>query len=54
MKIIKINTIKHKICNNCNLKESCGDTRGLCMILNYSQIASVIIMLGYFLLTMDL
>jgi len=54
MKIITINSVKNKICEKCKLKASCGDLPGLCMAVNYAQIALVIFMLLYFLVTMEL
>lgn len=49
----KVST-KKKICASCMFKDTCGDLPGFCMLLPYGLIASVIIMLSYFLLTMDL
>ena len=46
--------MKKKACDKCKLKETCGDLPGLCMLVPYTLIISVIIMLFYFLLTMDL
>lgn len=54
MKLITRTAIKKKVCANCKLKETCGDLPGFCMLLPYALIASVIIMLSYFLVTMDL
>ncbi len=55
MKIIaKTSSIKEKICANCMLKTTCGDVRGLCMLLHYGVIASIVVVLLYLLLTMNL
>ena len=54
MKVIAIKSIKEKACNSCKLKSTCGDLRGLCMLVPYAQIVTVVVMLGYFLVTMDL
>lgn len=54
MKKIATKTIKQKVCNSCKLKKTCGDLPGLCMLLSYAQIVTVVIMLSYFLITMDL
>ena len=54
MKLIVKNVVKEKICGSCGLKETCGDTPGLCMMASYAQIASVVVMLSYFLVTMNL
>lgn len=54
MKVKTISSVKNKICSKCKLKQSCGDVPGLCMALNYGVITSVMIMLTYFLVTMDL
>lgn len=48
------NAIRHKVCNSCALENTCGDLPGICMLVNYAQLASVVVMLTYFLLTMDL
>lgn len=53
-KIIKTSTVKEKVCETCMFKKTCGDLPGLCMLLHYGLIALVIIVLGYFLMTMDL
>lgn len=53
MKLFKKN-IKKKACDNCKLKETCGDLPGLCMFVPYALIISVIVMLSYFLVIMDL
>ena len=55
MKITKkVSTVKEKICDNCTFKKSCGDLPGFCILLHYGLIALVIIMLSYFLATMNL
>ena len=50
----KTSTMKKKICASCTFKGTCGDLPGFCMLLPYGLIALVIIMLTYFLVTMDL
>ena len=54
MKLIVKNVVKEKLCGSCGLKETCGDTPGLCMMASYAQIATVVVMLSYFLVTMNL
>ena len=53
-KTTKASTFKEKICAHCMLKETCGDLPGLCMLLYYALIASVIVGLSYLLITMKL
>lgn len=50
----KASTVKEKICDNCMFKQSCGDLPGFCILLHYGGIALVVIMLTYFLLTMNI
>ena len=47
-------TIKEKICNNCKLKKSCGDLPHFCILIYYGLIVLVVVMLSYFLITMNL
>ena len=55
MKIIKtVTNVKQKTCESCKLKKSCGDLPGFCMMPYYGLIASVVIMLTYFLVNMSL
>ena len=54
MKITTKTSMKKKICAGCMLKGTCGDLPGFCMLVPYGLIALVIIMLTYFLVTMDL
>ncbi|NOQ89012.1 MAG: hypothetical protein GQ550_08820 [Gammaproteobacteria bacterium] len=50
----KILTTKEKICDKCPVKTSCGDLPGFCMLLYYALIASLVVVLLYFLITMSL
>ena len=52
-KIIKATT-KEKICKRCALKNKCGDLPGFCVLIFYVPIALIVVMLIYFLMTMDL
>ena len=55
MNMIKtVTNVKQKTCESCKLKKTCGDLPGLCMMTHYGLIALVVIMLGYFLVTMSL
>ncbi len=55
MKInIKSSKIKEKVCETCGLQKSCGDLPGFCLLLNYVPIVAVVVMLFYFLMTMNL
>lgn len=55
MKILsKPSTLKQKICDHCVFKDSCGDLPGLCILLFYVLIATVVVGLGYMLITMKL
>lgn len=47
-------SIKQKVCAKCALHKTCGEVPGLCMFLPFSVLGSVIVMLTYFMLTMDL
>jgi hypothetical protein len=55
-KIVKEKTtiVKETICRHCLFKKSCGDLRGLCILLHYGLYALVVIILVYFFITMDL
>jgi len=46
--------IKEKICETCGLQKSCGDLPGFCALLYYVPVALVVVMLFYFLITMNL
>jgi len=53
MKITKkIRVTKAKVCDNCSMKKTCGDLPGLCIRLHHVLIASVVLVLLYFLMTM--
>jgi hypothetical protein len=55
MKITKkASALKGQICAGCKLKKACGDLPGFCMLIYYGLIALVVIMLGYFLISMTL
>jgi hypothetical protein len=54
MKTTTKGSMKQKICASCALKNTCGDLPGFCMLVPYAMIAMVVIMLTYFLVTMDL
>lgn len=47
-------SVKKKICANCKLKGKCGDLPAFCLLIYYVPIALLVIMLLYFLMTMDL
>jgi hypothetical protein len=43
-----------KICENCKLKDSCGDLPGFCQLIYYVPIIVVVVGLAYLLITMQL
>jgi len=47
-------TSRKNICAKCKLKEKCGDLPGFCLFIYYVPIVLLVIMLLYFLLTMEL
>ena len=55
MKIFKkIPITKQEICSRCKLNKTCGDLPGFCALISFIPIAVIVIMLAYFLITMDL
>lgn len=50
----KVSAAKENICKKCSLKNKCGDLPGFCVLIFYVPIALIVVMLIYFLLTMDL
>jgi hypothetical protein len=42
-------SFKKSVCSNCKLRESCSDIPGFCLLLPYFAVASIILLLIYFI-----